>query len=1136
MKISFINKLHLGSIFLILTGSLIGVLFFNTIQKQSEEADWVKAKNEQVQQILGLQKLLADTELSHRSILSTHNQSAVLAYLNTQEKILNTFAQLKSLPDGSAPQVQQLGLIRQTIWSVLQIWDSQHDSGKAQAVQVSGLEANQVRRSRQLLEQVLRDTQMALAKREEEMSSNIEFLTEGAVGSTALLFTIALILTYFYSQEFKRHRHLAQELRSNVEQLEHLNKASDEYNWVLRGSKALNESLQNLQDLESIAKESIHLLSRHLEVPAIGYYSCQEETQQLQLIASKALSNAAPRAYAIGEGLVGQAATQNEILITKDVPNTYWSIQSGTGQALPGQLVCVPLWFDGELKGVIELAYFHAVPELHLSLLKIAARDIATAWSTVFARVRRIALLKQVQEQKSILESQQEELRQTNEELTLQAESLQASEEELRVHEEELRQTNAELNERNKAVEIARQTLMTQSRELEEASKYKSEFLANMSHELRTPLNSVLILASLLAENKPKNLTDKQIEYANVIHKSGADLLELINDILDLSKIEAGKVEMLVEPVKVVNIVEDMRQTFTVVADQKGVTFNTDVAETVPPTIQTDKQRLEQTIRNLLSNAFKFTPAKGSVTLAFRTEKPSGNLTNPLLKQADQVLAISVTDTGIGIPEDRQQLIFDAFQQADGSTSRKYGGTGLGLSITRELIQRLRGEVQLRSEPGKGSTFTLVLPLTDVDEPASVVPATESAKPTEQANNQTHDDRDSIQKDDQVMLIIEDDPIFARIVRDFARSRQYKTILASRGDEGLEFVRKYNPSAIILDMQLPVVNGWSILNELKSDETLKHIPVHIISGMEDLRLPADGVMTYLQKPVSTKDLDQVFMLIGNQVGGQVKKVLVQSGEHLKDDDLKKVINQRHLDLACDYVLTNEEVLQKAAEQAYDCLIVDMGHDLTKGINKLRQLRAKLDSNSMPVIIYIDDDLSPANELKLKKLSDVVIRESSHSLERLMDELEIFLYKVQEDKKKPLPQPKVELASQQLEGRKVLLVDDDMRNIFALSTLLEQHQMNVITAYNGLEALEMLQEHTDTDIVLMDIMMPEMDGYEATQQIRNELHLSKLPIIALTAKAMPGDREKVIQAGASDYIAKPVDKSQLFSLMRVWLSN
>ena len=756
------------------------------------------------------------------------------------------------------------------------------------------------------------------------------------------------------------------------------------------------------------------------------------------------------------------------------------------------------------------------------------------------SRGKIVQLLEQVQLQKGILENQQDELRQTNEELTRQAESLQASEEELRVQEEELRQINTELEERNEAMEVARHTLAEKARELEVTSKYKSEFLANMSHELRTPLNSVLILASLLAENKRNNLTDKQVEYANVIHKSGSDLLKLINDILDLSKIEAGKIDFQLEDVATDSIVRDLNQLFKVVAEEKGVRMLTHVADSVPTTLFTDKQRLEQVIQNLLSNSLKFTPKGGTVTLTFSTNNELSGFTNEPLAQSEWVLCIAVTDTGIGIAPDKQQLIFEAFQQADGSTNRKYGGTGLGLSIIKELVKRLGGEIRLQSEVGKGSTFTVYLPLssaelpTQSDKPVSKDDALVPPTAYHQGSSFVDDDRKHIQKGDRVVLIIEDDPVFAGIVRDMARAKQYKTIVALQGDEGMKLAQQYKPSAIILDMKLPVVDGWTILKWLKNDEKLKTIPVHIISGADEVRLPDEGVQAYMQKPVTRQDLEEVFTLIGTQVSGQFKKVLVFSAENMEQDALHVLIQQQYGDLTCEFVKTVEETLQKIQEISYDCLIVDIRGNLKKGISELTQLQANASVGQLPVICYINEDLGPADERQLKKLTSAVIRESSQSMERLKDELELFLYKVQEQKPAKLPQAVTPMSSGSLQGKKVLLVDDDMRNVFALSTLLDEQQMQVVTADNGREALEMLLEHTDTDIVLMDIMMPEMDGYEATRRIRSDLKRVDLPVIALTAKAMPGDREKVIEAGASDYITKPVDSNKLFSLMRIWL--
>lgn len=591
-----------------------------------------------------------------------------------------------------------------------------------------------------------------------------------------------------------------------------------------------------------------------------------------------------------------------------------------------------------------------------------------------------------------------------------------------------------------------------------------------------------------------------------------------------------------------------MNQLFSVVAEEKGVRMLTNLAESVPASFFTDKQRLEQIIQNLLSNAFKFTPRGGSVTLTFNTARQAGGFNNELLIKAEQILLVSVSDTGIGISPDKQQVIFEAFQQADGSTSRKYGGTGLGLSIIKELAKRLGGEVRLQSEVGQGSTFTVYLPLTttvptpktqetkNVSEPQPLPSLPVSWQPAADGPTQLDDDRNNLEKGDRVMLIIEDDPVFAGIVRDFARSKHYKTIVALQGDEGMKYAQQYKPSAIILDMQLPVVDGWGILNWLKSQEDLKHIPVHVISGTDESRVSLGGALAYIQKPVGMQDLERTFTLIGTQLNVQVKKVLIWSETYLNNKAIDQVIEQRYTDLKCDFVATKEEALSTIRNQSFDCLIVDLRKELKKGIENLKQLRDLLADDTLPIIVFIDEDLNPADERQLKKLASVVIRESSQSTERLMDELELFLYKVHEGETKKLPKPIAGAGNQSLQGKKVLLVDDDMRNVFALSTLLDEQQMQVVTADNGREALDMLQQHTDTDIVLMDIMMPEMDGYEATRRIRDDLRMRHLPIIALTAKAMPGDREKAIEAGASDYISKPVDSGQLFSLMRVWLSK
>ncbi|RCR71526.1 response regulator [Larkinella punicea] len=1156
MKLSSTNRLYIGIVLALFLFVALGIIAFRTIRNQFDEARWVRHSYQVLKSIAITEQLLVDMETGRRGFRGTNEKRFLKSYYEAVGKIEGSADAIRKLVIDSPEQTERVVEAERHIRELLYYWKGLGDDAalytRADIVRVTDGEKARMDQVRKTLDEMILAEELLLNNREKESDKAvITAIYVFSVGAVILLI-LGVVVSYLFWYEMNKRQKAEARLVQNLEEVEQLNQVSTEKNWLLTGMTVVNDSVQGVGESESLAQEVLRKLTRYLDVQAGGFYCYDDEKHHLELNASVALPTHSTRYYAIGEGLVGQSATGSDVAVTSHVPADYWAIQSGSGKAVPGQVVCVPLWYKKELKGVIELATFQPLTPTQLDLLKSVANNIAIALNAADARRRVNRLLEQVQEQKEILENQQEELRQSNEELTRQAEILQASEEELKVQEEELRQINAELEEKNEAVEVGRQTLALKARELEETGRYKSEFLANMSHELRTPLNSVLILAKMLSENKAGNLTGKQVEYANVIHKSGSDLLNLINDILDLSKIEAGKIDMVAENATVSGMVYDQEQLFSVVAEQKGVTLITEVDESVPPVLFIAKQRLEQVIKNLLSNAFKFTPQRGVITLSFSTRNPMDGFANEPLLKADRWLVIAVKDTGIGISPDKQQVIFDAFQQADGSTSRKYGGTGLGLSISKELVKRLGGEMRLQSEEGQGSTFTVYLPLTEAqtgDKTSTVAPEPKKESVSSTPMNGTmprlqngiveqntlKDDRNTLEKGDKVMLIVEDDPIFAGVVQDFARNKKYKTIVALRGDEGIYYARKYKPSAIILDMQLPVVDGWSVINWLKNDESLKSIPVHVMSAADEPKLGIGSALAYIRKPVEKDDLEKAFDRISDHLQGQIKKVLVLSGNYLNDDSLRQFIGQRKFDLECEYVATNAEALEKLRKEPYDCLIVDMGGDLEKGVRQLKDLREAMPMESLPVIIYMDKDLKPADEWQLKKLSDVVIRESSQAIDRLMDELELFLYKVQEVEKKELPKPLTKINDQSLQGKKVLLVDDDMRNVFALSTLLEDQQMNVLTAVDGREALEVLQQHPDTDIVLMDIMMPEMDGYEATRRIRSDLKLLHLPVIALTAKAMPGDREKTIEAGASDYITKPIDSGRLFSLMRVWLS-
>ncbi len=953
------------------------------------------------------------------------------------------------------------------------------------------------------------------------------------IGGVILLLTIVLMLVNAVITTLKSRFRAANRLKETVAKMEEMNLIAREKNRLLEGVSYVNDHIQHAENLQQLSGNVIRAIVTYLEVPAGVLYLTDDTKDRLDMVAGVAVSASAKVGFRIGEGIIGNAALQKKAVSITDVPTDYWRVETALGNVVgKGEILCMPLWLDDDLKGVIELGIFGNFSEHQKNLLESIAHNVAIAIHNQQSRNKINILLEQVQEQKEAMVSQQEELRQTNDELSRQAEELQASEEELRTQEEELRQINSELLDKNTAVETARQALLLKAKELEITSKYKSEFLANMSHELRTPLNSVLILAKLLADNNTQNLTAKQIEYANIIHKSGTDLLQLINDILDLSKIEAGKIELSIEEVRIDTIATDLKQLFSVVASEKKIQYETIFDTGLPAIIKTDKQRIEQVLKNLLSNAFKFTPANGDVKIIFANRD-----------QFDRKrIGISVKDSGIGIATEKQALIFEAFQQADGTTSRKYGGTGLGLSISKELVRLLGGEMELTSEEGKGSTFTVILPHESVVENKEQIPLPIKTVPLlEEVVEQqlVEDDRNCINDRDNVMLIIEDDENFASILKDFSRNKGYKPIVALQGDEGLLYAKKYKPDAIILDVQLPIIDGWSLLKMLKEDTDTKDIPVHIISAFDDSRLQTGGALAYVKKPIDKEGLELAFNTIGVHLNEHMKHILIidtPGSNHLKDDHLEKIFLDKHKYVRFTHCLSVDEAKHILQEERFDCIIADIGDDIKKGVEELAMIQPNTLDKLIPVIIYLDKDISNADELQLKKVSAVIVRKSPAVHNRLIDELELFLYKVEQEQQHPTVSGEHFISDISLKDKRILVVDDDMRNIYALSTVLENEGVEVLTAADGKESLEVLTNNNGIDLVLMDIMMLEMDGYEAMKRIRQELKFTDLPVIALTAKAMMGDREKCIEAGASDYISKPVDVPKLLSLIRVWLAR
>jgi len=1146
MKSNVTRRLYIGFSTAILLVCAVGISSYLTYKKQAEEQRWVQQTNAVISQIQDIKITLIEMRTGIRSYLLTNEPVFLTNYKKGSAQIFPQLEDLRRMFADNKNQLDYLDILKINISGLVDYWERLLDTGRIHNSQelltMTKIEESTITPITRIFATMTARESKQLDARAANYVSLLNNAVNVLIFGIFLILFIVITLNYFILREFTNRKKAEEALKNNLEELDELNKVNSQRNWLLTGVTEVNKVLQGDTNVTLLSEDILRSILKYLELPAGVFYITTDNNRQLQIIASVAAPVVNGKKILLSHSLASNAGRSREITLVKNIPSDFWSIESPLGNTLPGEIAYIPLLLHGVLKGMIELATFNSFTNEQVNLLHVVADNIVVSLNSAQSREEVEALLKQLQHQKDELINQQEELHKANEELSRQTEILQQSEEELREREQELRQTNEELLERNEAVELARQSLLLQANELEDANKYKSEFLANMSHELRTPLNSILILAKQLSENRYSNLTDKQVEHAGIIYNSGSDLLELINDMLDLSKIESGKIELYVEDVSVKQIEEDVQQLFDVVAKEKSIRFITSIHSSVPSYIRTDKQRLEQIIKNLLSNAFKFTGKNGEIRMDISLQKPASD--TMVHSDLNRVIAIEVIDNGIGIAPDKQQLIFEAFQQADGATNRKYGGTGLGLSICKELAYILGGEIRLKSEVGSGSNFTIYIPIAlkmdrQVINRKKEVQNFSNKPETKTPQSKITDDRSNIFHNDKVVLIIEDDVQFALILRDFAREKKYKTIVVLQGDEGLLYARKYKPNAIILDINLPVISGWTLLKLFKEDEMLKNIPVHIISGSDFIEHDSGNIISYLKKPVDRQELESTFEAMGVSTDAQFKKLLIHSGAFLNNDTLGRLFDKRKFDLDCTYVSDFDEMLQQLQNNSFDGIITDAGSDLQKAKNNLQQLKLAIADKAVPVITYIDADISLPDELELMNLSDVVIRDALMSKDRLMDELDLFLYKVQETQKK---QPELVTYTDKvtddnlLKGKKVLLVDDDMRNVFVLSGVLEDRDMKVIAAGNGKEALEELKKHPDINIILTDIMMPEMDGYETIGKIRNELHFDKLPVIALTAKAMLDDREKCIKAGASDYITKPVDVNKLISLMRIWLAQ
>ena len=928
------------------------------------------------------------------------------------------------------------------------------------------------------------------------------------------------------------------ELKDNINTMINNLRATTERNteqdWLKTNLARFTGMLQGQRDLSTVGRLLLSELAPLVSAQQGLIYQMNSEEPSAMVLLSAYAGTADGRLerIQIGEGLIGQCAVEKRRMLIADLPSHTAPIRSGLFEAVPNNVIVLPVLFEDQVKAVIELATLSTFTASHLAFLEQLTASIGIVLNSIEATMQTEALLKQSQQLATELQSQQKELQQTNEQLAQKA--------------QQLAEQNVEVERKNEEIEQARRALEEKAKELALTSKYKSEFLANMSHELRTPLNSILVLGQQLGDNPDGNLTPKQIEFARTIHGAGTDLLNLISDILDLSKIESGTVSIEAEEVFFASLLDMTARPFRHEAENKKLSFDLHTDPHLNRSLVTDSKRLQQVLKNLLSNAFKFTE-QGGVRLSVFLAEIGWNQNHPILGRSGSVVAFEVADTGIGIPQEKQKIIFEAFQQADAGTSRKYGGTGLGLAISRELANLLGGEIQLRSTPGKGSTFTLYLPQ------MYVAPVTASSAPAESLHSATtalqmtgaslverpaeeiEDDRNRLDSGDAVLLIVEDDLHYARVLCDLARDKGFKVLTASRGAEALALAREFHPSAVSLDVFLPDMLGWTVLNHLKQEPGLRHIPVQMLTMDEDRHHGLSrGAFSFVNKPTSTEGLEAALAKIKEFSTSRRKRLMVVEDNPAEQMSIRALLDYDDIDVCV--ASSGAEALTSVTEQQFDCVVLDLRLPDMTGFDVLEKMRDTPSLTDLPVVVFTGKELSPEEDARLHTLARSVVVKDVESPERLLDETALFLHRVVTnlpvEKQKMLD--RLHRSDEALVDKKVLVVDDDVRNIFALSSVLERRGMSVLTASTGREAIATMESTPDLAIVLMDIMMPEMDGYETMKVIRRNTAFRRLPIIALTAKAMKGDREKCLEAGASEYLAKPVNTEQLLATLRMWL--
>ncbi|MDQ1162358.1 signal transduction histidine kinase/CheY-like chemotaxis protein/CHASE3 domain sensor protein/HAMP domain-containing protein [Chryseobacterium sp. SORGH_AS 447] len=922
--------------------------------------------------------------------------------------------------------------------------------------------------------------------------------------------------------------------------------------WRQKGLAILNESLVGNKTVKEVATASLHQLVEYGKCINGSIYLYDEGL--LRLTTAFGLENNMKKVFEPGEGMVGQTFISEKTQVYNNLHEDDFVVTFASSTIQIYGIMLIPIFADGGIIGILELGSTSNYEQDRIDYFVECSRNIGIALSAARGREKEQQLLEETQAQSEELQVQHSELENLNTELEAQTQKLQASEEELKVQQEELMQANAELEERSRLLEEKNHLIAERNNEIQKkveelalSTKYKSEFLANMSHELRTPLNSILLLSRLMAENPDENLNEDQIESAKVIQSSGSSLLTLIDEILDLAKIESGKMTLEYQDVVIEDVVRDLKNLFNPVFQEKKLLFNIDIEADVQKNIQTDCLRVDQVLRNLLSNALKFT-TKGSISLNIKNDP----------KKKDFII-FSVKDTGIGIAEDKQKIIFEAFQQADGSTKRKFGGTGLGLSISREIARLLGGELVLQSKVDEGSEFSLIIP---VKETAEIKPAENDQNLVKTIREEVEeiqhildegeddvkeeintlkipdnvdDDRNQIEKDDKVILIIEDDTNFAKALLKYAHLQSYKAVIEVRGDRGLAAALQYRPHAILLDVQLPVKDGWQVMDDLKSNADTKHIPVHMMSALHVKKESLmKGAIDFISKPVALDQMTEVFKKIEEALKKGPQKVLIVEENAKHASALSYFLSNFNISLSVENNV--EDSVKALTSDRIDCVILDIGASKGNEYEIVESIKSYDGLENLPIIIFTERNLSKSEELKIKQYADSIVVKTAHSYQRILDEVGLFLHLVEEKNSSIETVRNKALGSltEVLSGKKILITDDDVRNIFSLTKALEKYKVEAVVAMDGKHALQQIKENPDVDVILMDMMMPEMDGYETIREIRKMPKFTRLPIIAITAKSMIGEREKCIIAGASDYISKPVDIDQLLSLLRVWL--